>query len=316
LGNCNDNHYTYFRAIALDFRCRASGHTIGNAADDVSLVHSLYPLLRAEILLIVLSAIFTLLLQATVPQIPAPVGMVNDFAHVIPASQAAQIERLAAYVRARSGGEIAVVTLPDIAGRDVGDMALQIGRQWKVGANAAIGDAKRNAGVVILLVPRESSTDGRGHLSVQTGQGAEGFITDAQAGEIVREGTGMLSQQRDYGAALTLVTQRVAEHYAKNFGFSLDSVAQYPPAAARAAQSSRSSRRGFAPQAALLVFLLLFFIVSRGRGGGCLWLALATGRDGGFGGGSGGGFGGGGGGGFGGFGGGGGFSGGGSSGSF
>jgi uncharacterized protein len=244
--------------------------------------------------------------------------MVNDFAHVIPAGQAAQIERLAAYVRAKSGGEIAVVTLPDIAGRDPGTIALQIGRQWKVGANAAIGDTKRNAGVVILLVPRESSTDGHGHLSVETGQGAEGFLTDAQAGEIVREGTAMLSSQRDYGAALALVTQRVAEHYASSFGFSLDSFAQLPPAAERRAQASRGSQRGFPPRIALILFLLVFFIVSRGRGGGCLWLALASGNRGGFGGGGfgGGGFGGGGGGGFGGFGGGGGFSGGGSSGSF
>ena len=41
-------------------------------------------------------------------------------------------------LRERSGGEIAVVTLADIGDRDVADVALTIGRQWKVGAKAEI----------------------------------------------------------------------------------------------------------------------------------------------------------------------------------
>src|ERR1017187_676955 len=87
------------------------------------------------------------------PSIPAPRGMVNDFANVIPPDQAARIEALANDVRAKSGGEIAVVTLADIGGRDEGDIALRIGREWKVGAAAKIGDASRNAGVLIIVVP-------------------------------------------------------------------------------------------------------------------------------------------------------------------
>ena len=49
-----------------------------------------------------------------------------------------------------------------------------IGREWKVGANAKIGDAKRNAGVVILVVPKETSADGNGHVRIENGQGSEG----------------------------------------------------------------------------------------------------------------------------------------------
>jgi uncharacterized protein len=248
----------------------------------------------------------------TLPVIPAPRGMLNDFAGVIPSAQAARIEALAADVRAKSGGEIAIVTLSDLGGRDVSEIALRIGREWKVGAATKIGDATRNAGVVILVVPKETSKDGNGHVRIETGQGSEGFITDGQAGEITREAIPFM-QRKDYGDAIELITQRVAQHFASSFNFSLDSAA--PPPVQRQARGRSRSTGGFPPQLAFFIFVLLVMLLSRGRGSGCLWLALSSGRGGG-GWSGGGGFGSGGGGGFGGFGGGGGFSGGGSSGSW
>src|SRR5678815_578389 len=80
---------------------------------------------------------------------------------------------IAADVRTKSRGEFTIVTLPDIGTRDVQEMALQIGRQWKVGKIGNPGDPTRNAGAVILLVPKETSKDGRGHCFVATGYGAE-----------------------------------------------------------------------------------------------------------------------------------------------
>jgi uncharacterized protein len=105
-------------------------------------------------------------------QIPAPTGLVNDFAHVITPDAAQRMEAIAADVRTKSRGEITIVTLPDIGTRDVQEMALQIGRQWKVGKIGNPGDPTRNAGAVILLVPKETSKDGRGHCFIATGYGA------------------------------------------------------------------------------------------------------------------------------------------------
>jgi uncharacterized protein len=261
-----------------------------------------------------------LLLQGG-PQIPAPQGLVNDFANALPAASRARMERVAQDVRDKSRGEIAVVTLPDLAGRDPADVALRIGREWKVGNLADVGDRSRNAGAVILLVPKETSSDGRGHCRVETGRGAEGFITDATAAEICREATPAF-QQRAYGAGLELVTLRVAQRFAQEFGFALDTTLQAPVIRSPARGSSRGTG-GISPA---LLLLLLFVVLSllgggrrgRGRGcggGGCLPIFIPMGGFGGGGGGrggwGGGGFGGGGGGGFGGFGGGGGFSGGG-----
>jgi uncharacterized protein len=254
------------------------------------------------------------LLQAG-PQIPAPRGLVNDFASVMSADAVARVERIAQDVRDKTQGELAIVTLPDLAGRAPSDIALRIGREWKVGKLANIGDKSRNAGIVILVVPKESSSDGHGSCRIETGQGAEGFITDATAGEICREAIPFF-QKRDYGAGIEWITQRVAQRFAQEFNVTLDSsVASRVrmPATQRARQPS--SR--FNPATLLIIlFIVLSLFGGRGRGRrGCFpwWLPFVGGFGGGGRGGgwSGGGFGGGGGGGFGGFGGGGGFSGGG-----
>ena len=253
------------------------------------------------------------------PQIPAPQGIVNDFAGVLPAGAAARMESIAQDVRTKSKGEIAIVTLADLEGRDPQEVALRIGREWKVGNLAAIGDRSRNAGVVILVVPKETSKDGHGHCRVETGQGAEGFITDATSGEICREATPAF-MQRDYGAGMELITLRVAQRYAQEFGFALDTSLAAPaiPVAPRSSRRSGGSG-GINPLFIIVVIFIVLSLLGGGRrrrggcgGGGCIPIFLPFGG-GGFGGGSfgGGGFGGGGGGGFGGFGGGGGFSGGG-----
>jgi uncharacterized protein len=147
---------------------------------------------------------------------PAPRGygttaaeIVVDAAGVLPAASVDHINRIAFDVHQKSGGEMAVVTLPDIGLRAPVDVALAIGRAWKVGANAAIGQRTRNAGVVILLVPKETSTSGRGECFVTTGQGTEGFITDAEAASICREAVPYF-QQREYDAMELVARARLS----------------------------------------------------------------------------------------------------------
>ena len=177
----------------------------------------LVPLLASRV---VHALAFGALLQSQGVQIPAPRGFVNDFANVIPAEQEARIERIAEDVRAKSGGDITVVTLPNLGGRDVADVAREIGRQWGVGRKGNPGDPARNTGVVILFVPRETGGEGRSRVRIETGYGAEGFITDATSGAILDEAA-PYAQSGDYGTALQLVTQRVAERFAREFNFTL-----------------------------------------------------------------------------------------------
>ncbi len=254
--------------------------------------------------------------------------VVVDAARVLDPAVIDRLNRIAFEVHAKTGGEMAIVAMPDLRGRDVADVALRIGREWGVGGSAGPADRRRNAGVVILVVPKETASDGIGRVRIETGRGVEGFVTDAVAGDIQRSAI-PLFRRGDYGGALLLITSALADRYAREFGVTLDtSVVASPRLPEPVAQPVPR-----APSFGALLFLLfvVFLIVSglrrsgkygRGGGSGCLnllWaisVAQSHGRRGGWGGG---GFGGGsfgGGGGFGGFGGGGGFSGGGSSGSW
>ena len=246
-----------------------------------------------------------------------PDNYFTDAAHVVDPASASAINDLAARLRTATGAELAVVTLPTIESHAPGDVALAIGRAWGVGAKAEIGDSARNAGIVLLLVPR--TPEHKGEIYVATGRGIEGIVTDAVAGRITDL---MLPELREghWGPALLLGTRAVAATVAKGYGVSDSTLLAADPFKGDAADD------GFNPIVALFIVVIIIMILSalsRGGRGGRRGPRIFWG--GGFGGGgwsSGGGWGsggwggGGGGGGFGGFGGGGGFSGGGAGRSF
>src|SRR5439155_157910 len=123
-------------------------------------------------------------------------------------------------VREKTRGEIAVVTLADIGDKSAADVALQIGRQWGVGAKGEAGDPTKNLGVVLLLVPQKNHRPGTGQIFIATGRGAEGFLTDARVGRIRDAMTPYLARE-DYGAALALGVDLVAQAFAQEFGITL-----------------------------------------------------------------------------------------------
>jgi uncharacterized protein len=244
--------------------------------------------------------------------VPAqPDGYVTDRAGVIDPAAKARMTSLIERLRATTGAEIAVVTLPDIGEQDEAEVALAIGRKWGVGAKADIGSAQRNAGIVVLLVPLRNHEPGTGHIRIEVGQGLEGVITDAGAGRI-RELIRPDLVREAYGDALTRAVETLASTIARAMGVADSTLTNARPLAPEGGGSPPFG--GLLP---LLLLFIFFLILSRGFGGrrrrrtvywGGPWIG-----GGGFGGGGGWG---GGGGGFGGFGGGGGFSGGGAGGRF
>ncbi len=249
---------------------------------------------------------------------PRPTGYATDVAGIVDPASKAEMTNIIERLRAATGVEIAVVTLPTIDDRDEAEVALAIGRAWGVGRKAAIGDSTRNAGMVILLVPRQNGQPGTGRLRLEVGQGLEGVITDATAGRIRRDVMGPLLAREEYGPGLLQGVRAVAAIVARAYGVSdsaLTAVRLPPDGGGR---PERLTLPWWAPLALFLLFVMLANGMGRaargGRGrGGIYWGGGPWIGGGGWG--SGGGWGGGGGG-FGGFGGGGGFSGGGSGGRF
>src|SRR5688572_7911019 len=113
--------------------------------------------------------------------LPQPVGYVNDFARILDAGTKSRIEAIVNDVKTKSGGEIVIVTLADVGGRPMEEIALRIGREWKVGASGSVGARARNAGTIILVVPSLRQ------MRIEVGSGAEGFLTDSRTGAIQDE---------------------------------------------------------------------------------------------------------------------------------
>ena len=146
-----------------------------------------------------------------------PAGYLTDVAGVVDAASAATIDSIASRLRSVTGAEFAVVTLPTIGDRAASDVALAIGRAWGVGREAQIGDAKRNAGLVILLVPRREGDPNSGHIFISTGQGLEGIVTDAAAGG-VRDAMVPELSAGAYGPGLVTGTRLLAARVARGLG--------------------------------------------------------------------------------------------------
>src|SRR5881409_3420354 len=195
--------------------------------------------------------------------IPAPSGYVNDFAAVLDPASIAHMDAVIREVKDKTRGEIAVVTLSDIGDREASDVALQIGRQWGVGAKAAAGDPAKNLGVVVLLVPLKNHRAGTGRVFIATGRGAEGFLPDARVGRI-RDAMVPYLAREDYGQGLSVGVDLVAQALASEFGVTLGT-----------SPTRRLSSRPPAWLPAVLALLWLSFLVlmllARGRGLFLLW---------------------------------------------
>src|SRR6266513_5762574 len=221
--------------------------------------------------------------------LPPPRGYVNDFAGVLDPQAVSRMEAVIGEVRAQSRGEIAVVTLADLGDRAASDVALQIGRQWGVGAKGAAGDAAKNLGVVLLLVPLKNHRPGTGQVFISTGRGAEGFLTDARTGRMRDAMTPYLARE-EYGAGLAHGVDLIAQAFAREFGVTLDAA---PPGA-------RPVERDVSFPSRAMPFWLIFAVVfalaqlarRRGRRGRRIWWVGGGWGGGGWGGGGGGGWGG------------------------
>src|SRR3989442_7737576 len=124
----------------------------------------------------------TALLLVAQIQLPPPRGYVNDFAGVLDSASVAHMEAVITEVRAKTRGEIAVVTLSDIADRPAADVALEIGRRWGVGARGEAGEPPEKLGGGGLLVPPKNHRPGTGQIFIATSRGAQRILTGARVG--------------------------------------------------------------------------------------------------------------------------------------
>src|SRR5262249_27542658 len=119
-----------------------------------------------------LVAVSTRAAAAAKIQVPQPRGYVSDFANVIDPQSRAQLTSLINELKAKTGAEIAVVTVRSTAPETPFDYAMAIAEAWKPGT------AGKDNGVVFLV-----AVDDR-RMQILSGYGVEGPLPDGKIGEI------------------------------------------------------------------------------------------------------------------------------------
>jgi uncharacterized protein len=231
-----------------------------------------------------------------IPEPMSPPRLVNDFTSLLSEEQQVALNNKLLDFNNSTSTQIYVVTYDDIQGYDIADYGQRLAQSW------GIGQKGKNNGILVFVSP------GIHRITIQTGYGVEGAVTDALSSRIINSVITPAFKQGNYYAGLDSATNVLMALTRGEF---------------TADDYLKGKNDGAIPVIVIIIFIILLFIFSginktrkrfysptrsipwwllmgAGNSSNTGWGSFSSGR-GGFGG-----FGGGGGGGFGGFGGGGG----------
>ena len=178
-----------------------------------------------------------------IPARPSPPRLVNDYTGTLAPGERDALERkLSAYDDSTST-QIAVVLVPTTDGVAPVDYATEILRAW------GVGQAGRDNGVVLLVALQDRE------LFITTGFGAEGALTDARSGRIVRDILVPSFRQGQFFAGIDRATDAMMA--------ALDGEFDAMPSA----QPGGGDGLAEAMFLVLVIFLILFVLASRQKGG-------------------------------------------------
>jgi uncharacterized protein len=183
------------------------------------------------------------------PELTQPV---NDFAKVVDADSASDLDRMIRTLQTATGDIVVVATVPTIEPYgDIKEYAVKLFANNGKG----IGQKGKNNGLLILLALKER------RVWVEVGYDLEQWITDGFAGETSREVMTPFFRNGQYGQGLRAGAERIIGRIAQGRGVILEGV-RVPR---QAAPSRGSSIPGWLP---IIVFIVILIVSRLGGGGG------------------------------------------------
>jgi uncharacterized protein len=116
------------------------------------------------------------LFSQDIPDKPVPPRLVNDFAGLLSREETNSLENKLVAFNDSTSTQIAIIIVKDLGGYDKADYAQRLGEKW------GIGQKGLNNGIVILLKPK--TTESNGEVQISPGYGLEGAIPDLTCSEI------------------------------------------------------------------------------------------------------------------------------------
>ncbi len=181
------------------------------------------------------------------PELTAPV---NDFAHVIDAASAGEIDRMSRALQAKTGDVVVVATVQTIEPYgDISEYAVKLFENHGRG----VGTKGKDNGALILLAMKER------RVRIEVGYGLEQWITDGFAGETSRQVMAPLFAQGQFGQGMRLGAERVIGRIAQARGVTLEGV--------RIPRTASRPRGSNFPVSIPFIIFIVILIISRLAGG-------------------------------------------------
>jgi uncharacterized protein len=222
---------------------------------------------RAYLVVFILAVVIPYFYSLALAQaLPKPSGYVNDFAHVLDQESSVRIEQLCQELQAKTGAELAVVTVKSLDGDPIEDYAVKLFQQW------GIGKKDQSNGLLVLVAIQERRT------RMEVGYGLEPVIPDGYSGEVLRS-LQPYFRANHYGAGLYAAASQLASRIAQSAGVTLSTSRDMPE------PGDRERPRGSSPFQLILVgglillaLFLLPYLLGGGGGGGLMGPPMGGGR--------------------------------------
>lgn len=133
---------------------------------------------------------------------PAPNGYVNDFAGILTEQQESSLENTLKDFEQKTTNEIAIVIIKSLNGDSIENFAVKTFEEWRIGKKG------KDNGTLFL-----AAIDDR-EMRIEVGYGLEPYLTDGEAGEIVRNRIAPEFQKGNYYQGIYLGMEKVMQEIA------------------------------------------------------------------------------------------------------
>jgi len=150
--------------------------TIENRGAKIAISHPPSSILHPQCLAVfaLLFALFHPALSSAL-DVPPLKGRVNDYAGLMPAVRAQQLEQRLERFENETGHQIALLTIPSLQGDALESFSIRVAENWKIGKKGF------DNGVILVIAQNDRK------LRIEVGYGLEGVLPDAIASRIIRE---------------------------------------------------------------------------------------------------------------------------------
>lgn len=179
---------------------------------------------------------------------PKPQGHVNDFAGVIARDTRNSLEKLLTELAARTGAEIAVVTLPSLNEEPIENVAVDLFKEW------GIGQKGKDTGLLFLVAPNDRK------MRIEVGYGLEPILPDALTGRVLDSYVVPEFKKGDLNTGIRQGTVALVQVLAKYYDVNPEEISlpPLPQATARVPQKDSLLTKIF--RFGFVIFLIILFI--------------------------------------------------------